>query len=117
MEQQKTYVNEEFVHKATDRNHDHAQSMMTRILAWAADLQKKDRKAKGYCRYCWYINKERIGGQAMTQRACGVCGQEQWYGSTATDVMCSGCAIANDLCKQCGADIFDRPRRKFTHPL
>lgn len=74
------------------------------------DPKKKQRKSEQVCLVCYYT--ERIGGAAMTAQPCGNCKKTQWYGSTATNVLCQPCATTLKLCKQCGADIELKIRRK-----
>ena len=66
------------------------------------------------CKFCYYIYNSRIGGAAMTERPCGICGKVVMYGSTCTDAVCHDCAKKHSLCVHCGADLELRPnRRKF----
>ncbi len=81
----------------------HALQMMT-------DPQKKERKTACKCVVCFY-ESGRIGGAAMTSQPCGICGEVQQFGSTATDPLCEKCAKEHALCKQCGSDVELRMRR------
>ena len=74
------------------------------------DPRKAERIEKSECVVCFYGS--RIGGASMTNRECMSCGKNELYPSTATDVLCMGCAKKHDLCKHCGADIKLRVRRK-----
>jgi len=77
------------------------------------DDDKKNRLEKSECKMCFY-RKGRIGGCAMTEQPCGICGIPVMYGSTCTDVLCLNCAKEHELCKHCGADRELRAnRRKF----
>lgn len=80
-------------------------------MAFLTDHDKKNRKAKLECKACYYMRTGRIGGAAMTQQACGICGDVVMYGSTNTDAMCRKCAEKYQLCVCCGADQELRPRR------
>ncbi len=82
-----------------------------------ADNLKKDpdkgkRLEKQLCRVCFYTRGARIAGAAMTICPCGLCGTDQLYTSTATDVLCLTCARGAHLCKHCGADLQGTPRRR-----
>lgn len=78
------------------------------------DMRRADRKQDCLCRWCFYYCQPRIGGCAMTIRPCGICGIEELYSSTATDVVCRACAIEHKICRQCGGDVELRhSRRKF----
>lgn len=76
----------------------------------AHDGERKLRLEVQLCKACHYFSK--IGGAAITHRECAGCGQDQTYGSTATDVLCQSCASKYELCKQCGGDIDMQSRRK-----
>ncbi|MCA9340278.1 MAG: hypothetical protein KDA17_05170 [Candidatus Saccharibacteria bacterium] len=66
------------------------------------DTEAKDRLAACQCKACFYVMNPRIGGAAITEQPCAMCGDVQTYGSTATDVLCLPCAKSNELCKRCG---------------
>jgi|SRR5699024_7370495 len=76
----------------------------------ASDTRKAERLSRQECKGCFYAS--RFGGAAITRRACMSCGEDQMYGSTATDVLCIECAKQHDLCAHCGGDIKMRVRRK-----
>lgn len=113
MERQKKKIDSSSVEWATDRAIESIEWAVKRALNCKNDPEKKERLAASFCISCWYVDGGRIGGAAMTSQPCGICDKEQIYSSTATDVLCSTCAISNELCKQCGADVRLRPRRKF----
>jgi hypothetical protein len=89
------------------------ESTVKSALEFMRDDRRKDRLKKGECRTCFYIRNSRIGGAAMTSRPCGICGWDQMYGSTNTDVLCMKCAEIHKLCKYCGGDLEMRTRRIF----
>ena len=76
------------------------------------DVKKKLRLASGSCRWCYYM-ASKIGGSAMTTQPCGICGEDQMYGSTCVDRICLPCGKKQELCVHCGGDIKMRLRRKF----
>lgn len=76
----------------------------------STDARKAERLKRQECKGCFYGS--RLGGAAITQRACMCCAQMQSYGSTATDVLCMPCAQKSELCKHCGGDIELRVRRR-----
>ena len=100
---------------ATSMASSHYKDILTRVYEAKIDANKPKRlKKKSECKVCFYINKDRIGGAAMTKQPCGICGEVVWYGSTNTDVLCLDCAIKHSLCKHCGGDReMRRQRRKF----
>jgi hypothetical protein len=82
--------------------------------AMKTDNDKIARLRSHECISCYYTGKigGRIGGSAMTHKACMCCGQDQLYSSTNTDALCMTCAQKCDLCKHCGGDVQMRVRRK-----
>jgi hypothetical protein len=76
------------------------------------DPERDARLAKGECPMCYY-QKGRIGGAAMTNRECGLCGKLMQFTSTNTDTVCQECAVARKLCRHCGGDINMKQRRKI----
>ena len=88
-----------------------------RVKEWielAEEASKDTRKALRLeiceCKACFYSS--RIGGNVITTRACAICGRDRTYESSATDVLCLGCATENKLCAHCGGDLEMRVRRK-----
>lgn len=75
------------------------------------DTEAPERIKQQLCQTCYYLKKGGIAGQAITMQPCGVCNENQTYSSTATDVLCMGCARVYELCKKCGADIHLKNRR------
>jgi len=82
----------------------------------ASDPEKKERKKNSLCPICHYWKNSRIGGAAITFKPCGICEKEMCFSSTCTDKICPECALENQLCKQCGADI-DLINRKNERPF
>lgn len=72
------------------------------LIGYYSDNNKKARKSAHLCKYCFYYHTSRIGGAAMTTRACANCGEEMMFGSTCTDVFCNKCAEELKMCKHCG---------------
>jgi hypothetical protein len=89
----------------------HLNSLLREADDIRSDRLKKERLEKSECKICFYVTG-RIGGSAMTQRPCGICGKDEWYGSTCTDALCINCAKEHELCKYCGADRELRERRR-----
>lgn len=102
----------------TYNNLRYVSELRTKLTDYDNDPKKEERQTKGLCRYCFYVHTARIGGCAMTKQPCAICLQDQMYGSTATDLFCTECAIHNHVCKRCGADTKDRTRRRseFSNP-
>lgn len=67
------------------------------------DVRPVERREAQECRICFYDSK--IGGAAMTNSNCKLCGVEMNFGSTNVDALCMQCAQSHKLCKHCGADV------------
>lgn len=91
-----------------------AKAAVTDLLAIAkeieTDARREERLARNECRACFY--RPMWGGAAICEQDCMCCGNEQMYGSTATDVLCLECAKRHSLCKHCGGDLEMRTRRR-----
>lgn len=85
------YFNKEFINKVTSK-----------LIRYYSDPDKKERKADGLCKCCYYYMYDRVGGCAITIKNCECCGEEMSFGSTTTDKYCLKCAKENGYCKQCG---------------
>lgn len=80
------------------------------------DKFREDRLKQGICKACFYMRKDRIGGQSMTNKPCDLCGTMLHSGNTNIDDLCQNCAVTHELCKQCGGDLLMRPNRAFIPP-
>ena len=98
-----------------------ASRAVTHVIAMAERMQddsnREIRIRESLCRWCYY-SRGRLGGAAMTEHPCSLCGTNQIYGSTATDELCLPCAKEHSLCKRCGGDREMRTlRRKWPTAL
>jgi len=87
---------------ANARHKGHIESTSARLIAYYSDPEKKQRKANGLCRYCYYFDTARIGGAAMTTTNCRGCDKDLHFGNTCTDDLCLECSVKLKLCKHCG---------------
>jgi hypothetical protein len=76
------------------------------------DIDKKLRKEKQECIYCYYLDSK-VGGSVMTTSYCGICNKTLRSENTDTNALCIDCAEKHKLCKHCGGDINLKNRRKF----
>lgn len=91
-----------------------ADKRISSVTNYVADNNMKARLAKIECKSCFYLKTGRVGGAAMTQWFCGICGEEQRASSTNHDTICSACAKKHSLCKYCGGDIdLNEDRKKY----
>lgn len=89
------------------------QDMVASARGMLEDGERAERLRKQKCVACYYWNKNRIGGAAITTRPCGICEVEMTFGNTCTDVLCEKCARKHRVCLQCGADMELKDRRKL----
>lgn len=103
------------VRQTSDRNRQ-MKDFLKRAEALGSDSRAGERAEEGLCRVCFYLSA-RLGGAAMTTRACGMCGTDSVFGSTYTDALCRDCAELHKLCRHCGADLeLDQGREEFAFP-
>ncbi len=79
------------------------EKLKTKIKNYEEDLEKEKRLKRHLCRYCMYINNDRISGQAITHTECMNCGLEMTFPTTDTDSYCKVCAKGLNVCKHCGS--------------
>lgn len=111
MEQRKQVVDKVSIMRSNGRGNNAIKDTLERAQKITYDGDKKERVEACLCKACYYIFNHRMGGAAMTNRPCGICDTKMQFASTATDVICKGCAQENDLCKQCGGDMCLKDRR------
>lgn len=98
--------------RATHEQHSTIDTALRRVKAYQEDQDKGRRFEQGHCLSCHYFRSYRVGGAVGTRWHCGICGSEQWSGSTAVDKVCLPCAKEHKLCTQCGGDVEMRDRRR-----
>lgn len=94
----------------TNTSRDQMNSIIDRAEKMKSDPDKTQRLADRKCKLCYYSGGH-MAGAAITTRPCGICGEPQTYGSTATGVVCHRCAEDNWLCRQCSGDVDFKLRR------
>lgn len=112
MRMRRQIVDQCSVERATDNAKSYIQVTMEQALNATNDPRKSERLAKQECVYCFYM-RSGIGGAVLSDRQCGLCDKLVHSCNTAVDTICQECAKAHELCKNCGADIKLRIRRKF----
>ena len=110
MEQRPAVMSKSLMVRETERSKSRVESWIKLAEEVSSDAKHDLRVKKCECKACFYAS--RVGGAAMTERACMCCGAVTLYGSTATDVLCQECAEKHSLCKHCGGDLELRIRRK-----
>lgn len=102
---------------ATERSLGYLEDALERAKKATEDTEQEKRIAANECKYCFYM-KGRIGGCAITEAFCALCGKSHSFGSTCVDRLCRPCASVNSMCCHCGGDLELRPRRKkWPEPL
>lgn len=101
------------IEERQDRFIEYARRDNKRMSERALTDPEHDRRLdRPFCVRCHY--EPRLGGAACTTRPCALCGVDQGYGSTNTDILCQACAKQHALCRHCGGDIgADTERTEF----
>ena len=67
---------------------------------------KKDKRVKKQlCRYCFYMEADKIVMNAFTPQVCKECGEQSFSANSDIDKYCSACAKKYNVCKHCGSYI------------
>ena len=93
-----------------DHGKERIRHTLARAKIYIEDPKRKERLAAAQCIICY--GESRIAGAACSERPCGLCGVQLGSGSTDVNVLCRQCALDNQLCEHCGADIDLKDRRK-----
>lgn len=108
-------IDHETVSDWTSLGQDRLESLVKLATACLRDEEKSKRRKSGLCKLCHY-EPSRIGGCGVTYAQCGLCDEMVSSGTGNIDVLCQSCAVANGLCKHCGADLEFVNRRKRVLP-
>ncbi len=57
------------------------------------------------CRYCFYVRRGDIAGQAFTNYTCQLCGTEERWANTNVPKVCKPCSFTKNVCVRCRGDI------------
>lgn len=106
-------IDQDYVAKVTERNRSAGDSIVLSAMSFLKDPEKRVRLEYGKCRYCYYLRKGAMAGQAITQWSCGVCLKDGSWANTNTPRICDDCSKKHRICVSCGADVHDRVARKF----
>lgn len=89
-------------------------NMLARAAVVADDHDNAKRLEAHECRFCFYLGRGALAGQAFTSWKCGLCGAEGQHANTAVPRVCRPCAEGFGLCVTCGGDIQHQHRtRRF----
>lgn len=97
--------------QSTSRASYYVTDVLRRASKIKTDADRKFRLIEHECKSCFYISGK-IGGAAMTNSSCGLCGRPMMFGSTCIDAICTECAKEHSLCKHCGGDLEIRKGRR-----
>jgi len=86
-------------------NRHYVEKMRKKIQNYDKDPEQQNRVKNQECKYCTYINANRIAGNAFTYTHCEKCGKEMIFPTTDTDQYCKTCAIELGICRHCGSEI------------
>lgn len=83
-------------------NKKHVEKLKSKLNDYDKDPHKFIRQGEMICRHCYYIENDRIAGQAFCTKNCSNCGKEMNFATTDTDELCIQCAKELNVCKHCG---------------
>lgn len=90
----RTYLNSRYISK-----------MRNKLKIYDEDREKLLRQGEHLCKFCYYIDTDRIAGQAFWTNNCHSCGKEMTFPTTDTNDFCESCANKLDVCKHCGQEL------------
>jgi hypothetical protein len=96
----------------TQQNRVKVEASLERARRLAGDEDRTKRLAEVLCSFCFYRGPT-VHGAAMTTTHCRLCEKEMLFGSTGVDDFCHDCARKYRMCRQCGADLELKDRRKL----
>lgn len=100
----------------TTQNDIYIRERIKEAHAMEHDTDRVARRKDCLCKFCHYRGSV-IAGQAFTDGECGICRTPIQSSNTYIPVLCRDCAKKHSLCRQCGADMELRTRRrKFDFP-
>ena len=83
-------------------NKEYIDKITVAVIRYHEDGDRKARLQRGLCKSCFYVRTSRVGGTAMTNRVCDMCGIVMNFSNTCTDCFCLECAVKHKYCKHCG---------------
>lgn len=75
------------------------------------DADRVERITQQKCKFCFYAGKMVLN--AFDKKPCKICGTEIVSSHIPADSLCVECAIKHKLCRDCGADLELKSRRKL----
>ena len=79
--------------------------MRLKLENYDVDSFIEERKVDCKCKYCTYIDTDKLVQDAFTKIKCRLCGEELIFANSDTDYYCLECAQKNNICKHCGAEM------------
>ena len=98
----------------TDQKQHELSKVINLALRCGADPAKEQRLKEGKCLLCYYREGGRVGAAAITTTECCFCESVLQAGNTAVDLACQNCAVKHGVCRECGADLNLKLRRKVS---
>ena len=86
-------------------NNKHVEKMRAKIKKYDYDDDKENRIKLCECKYCHYININRIVGEAFTTTQCENCGKQMVFSNTDINTYCIECSKELDKCIHCGSEM------------
>lgn len=86
-------------------NNRRVEHLCDKLDKYKSDIKKDERVKKQLCRYCFYMESDKIVMNAFTPQVCKECGEQSFSANSDIDKYCSACAKKYNVCKHCGSYI------------
>ena len=86
-------------------NNRRVQNLCNKLDKYKYDIKQKERIKEQLCRYCFYMESDKIVMNAFTPQICKKCGTQSFSANSDTDKYCMTCAKEYNICKHCGSYI------------
>lgn len=84
-------------------------STLRRAAACQKDEEHAARRKLHKCTNCFYLRAGKLVMHAFTEWQCSACQMRGMHPNSGVPRLCVGCAVENEACVDCGADIELRP--------
>jgi len=91
--------------RETHFNNQSVKKLNLKLQNYNYDMNIFKRQENQICKYCSYVNNDRMAFQAFTNTNCSICDKEIIFATSNIDKVCPECAKENNICKHCGAEM------------
>lgn len=97
--------NKEESKQVTISNKREVEKIKNRLFNYENDINRIERLKVHKCKYCYYINCDRVVMDIITEGVCKNCAKFTLYPDNHTDRYCDKCSEKYNICKHCGAQL------------